>query len=423
MADAASSITTPSQLVGVLKPIFGRLVTVLPDVAILQKLIGPLSALEKTGDSYWQPVQMRAPGSITFAGSAGDGVTLAAPHNSVTALAKVVPYSLILRDRISYAMLDRAGEGGKQAFISMSEYVGKSLTAQARRVLEMGILCGQSGLGTVSSYNTDTVTLSAASVRMGVLAMLEGQKVDVYQSDLATLRTSCSNLYVTAVDLDAQTITLAKWVDATGASTAVPDGTPAATDVIFLAGSVAGGEQMGLKKQVSATTGTVFNIDKAKYSAWRGNNITGAGMAGAGLLLNGVRRAIERGLQGEVLAVMSPKFWAVLNSNVIAKRLFDDSYSASKAEEGSDEITFRGNGVVIRCISHPFQADGEVLILPKDGLSRIGSVDLSFKIPNSPQEYMQPIPDTNTVEYQCRSDSQVFLEMPSHAVAISGVTY
>ncbi len=427
----ASNPTDVSDLVGFLKPVFGKLQLLLPEEALLQRTF-PFSAGDLVGKYFEEPVQVRTSWGVTFAGSSGDTVDLADALPSKTESAQVTPFLTVLRDQISYGLLDRGGGGdaGKRAFMSTGAYVGKNLTTQLRRLLEISMMSGQQGIGTIASTTGTTSqvwTISAATLRHGVVSILEGAYVDLYQSDLATPVTNAQALLCTAVDVDGGTITV------TSASSPT---TNVAGYVIFLAGANSSGtfaEMVGLRKQVSLTTGTVFNIAKQTYSAWRGNVTATIGAWSAGALLAMASKAINRGFQGAMVAVMSPKAWNVLNSRVISQQVFDASYSASKISEGTDKIVIKGNGVTIDCISHSYQADGECLLLPKEYVKRIGSAmegsengedrDISFAIPGSAMKYLQPVANKTAVEMQCRSDQAIYIQRPAWAVLGSGIAY
>jgi hypothetical protein len=257
---------------------------------------------------------------------------------------------------------------------------------------------------------------------------LEGGYVDLYQSDLATPVTNAQAVKVSAVDIDAGTITVVTPSNPTS---------NVAGYVIFLRGANASGtfaEMVGLRKQIGATTGTVFNIAKATYSAWRGNLVTSIGTFGAGPLLNCAAKAKNRGYMGRLVAIVSPNAYAVLNSQMVSQQVFDQSYSMSKTKEGTDSIELRGgNGVVIEVMEHSMQALGEVLCYPKEYCKRIGSAmegsnekgdrDISFRIPGAQLEYILPVANKTAVEYQCRSDQQIFVSRPAWSVLGTGITY
>lgn len=427
----ASNPTDVTDLVGFLKPVFGKLQMLIPEEARCQKLF-PFAAGDRVGKYFEEPVQVRASWGVTYAGSSGDTVDLADALPSKTESAQITPFLTVLREQISYGLLDRGGGGddGKRAFMSAGAFIGKEMTMQLRRLLELSILTGQQGFGTIASTSGTTTqvwTISAATLRPGVLSFLEGAFLDLYQSDLATAVTNATAVQCTAVDIDAGTVTVATPSNPTS---------NVAGYVIFMAGANAAGtfnEMVGLRKQVGATSGTVFNVSKTTYSAWRGNVVSSIGAWSAGALLNMASKAINRGFQGRFVALMGPKAWNVLNSRIISQQVFDQSYSATKMKEGTDGIEINGTGVTIECYAHSYQADGECLLLPKEYVKRIGSAmegsdengdrDISFAIPGSTAKYLQPVANKTCVEMQCRSDQAIYVQRPAWSVLGTGITY
>lgn len=445
-ASASDAYVDPLDLAGFLKPVFGELQWLLPEGVVLQKLF-KFSAGDKVGQYFTEPVQVVTSWGVTFCGSDGGVVTLNASIPSKTVPAQVTPYLTVLNDQVSYSMFDRGQEAGKTAFMATGAYVGKNLSMQLRRLLEMSMMCGQDGFATVESYSssgTGSVVVTAASARIGILAMLEGAAIDVIRStnviaDGSTASNS-TGIKVLTVDIATLTITFAA-LPYCGSSAA----TPAANDILFLHGAagptasnaataVSFMEMVGLRKQINATTGTIFAINKATYQAYRGNVSTSFGVVTAGSILGAAALAINRGFQGTFACILSPKAWSVLNSRNIGQQVFDSSYKASKADLGTDAIVLRGQGVTVECYPSAFQADGELMLLPKENIKRIGSAyensggengdtDISFLIPGSAARFIDPVQGVTAVKVECRSDQAIYLQKPAFAVLATGVTY
>ncbi len=451
-ASSTDTYTDPTDLVGYLKPVFGELQWLLPEGVILQKLV-KFSAGDKVGAYFQEPVQVKTSWGVTFCGSDGGVVTLNASVPSRTESAQVTPFLTVLNDQVSYGMFDRGQEAGKTAFMATGAYIGKNLSMQLRRLLEMSMMSGQDGFAVVDSYSssgTGSVVVTAASARIGVLSMLEGAKIDVVRgtnviADGVTASNS-TGIPILSVDIATLTITFSA-LPYVGSSAA----TPAAADILFLHGAagpttgnaataVSFQEMIGLRKQISATTGTVFNINKATFQAYRGNVVTTFGPVSAGSILAAAAKAINRGFQGTFACILSPSAWSVLNSRNIGQQVFDSSYKTSKTDLGSDAIVLRGQGVTVECYPSGFQADGELMLLPKENMKRIGSAyensgaptseggvqgdtDISFMIPGSPHRFIDPVQGVTAVKVECRSDQAIYLQKPAFAVLCTGITY
>lgn len=445
-ASATDQYVDPTDLAGMLKPVFGQLQWLLPEGVVLQKLV-KFAAGDKVGQYFQEPVQVKTSWGVTFCGSDGAVVTLNQSIPSQTVSAQVTPYLTVLNDQVSYAMFDRGQEAGKTAFMATGAYVGKNLSMQLRRLLEMSMMCGQDGFATVDSYSssgTGSVVVTAPSARIGILSLLEGAALDVIRStNVIADGSNASNstgIKVLSVDIATLTITFAAlpYIGSSAAS-------PAAGDVLFLhgaAGPTTGNaatavsfmEMVGLRKQISATTGTIFNINKATYQAYRGNVVSTFGPISAGSILAAAAKAINRGFQGTFACILSPSAWSVLNSRNIGQQVFDSSYKTSNADLGTDAIVLRGQGVTVECYPSGFQADGELMLLPKENMKRIGSAyensggengdtDISFMIPGSTLRFIDPVQGVTAVKVETRSDQAIYLQKPAFGVLGTGVTY
>lgn len=446
-----SVYTAPADLDGVLKPIFGELQWLLPYDCLIQRNT-PFAVAEAVGKDFEEPLQVRSSWGVTFAGSAGDVVALNDASPSKTVPATVKPFLTILGDKISYGMYDRGGPGaGKKAFIATSAYTAKNLTQQLRRVLEMSMLCGQDGFGIIESYSTGVVAtgrivVTAATLRTGILAFLEGANLDVSDAATTTLIAdgqagAGAGIGVLAVDIDNRRI------DLTAVPTLAASGTPivlAAGQTLFIHGanpSVSATanymEMVGMQKQIQATTGTIFGINKATYQATRGNVVSSVGAISAGALTTGAAKAINRGFQGEAWCYVSPLTWGDLNARNIAQRVFDSSYKKGEAQVGTDALKVTANGVTLDVRSHSMMSDSTYMIIPKDGPKRIGSAyensgmdgaedvntDISFMIPGTQEKFVQPVPGFTAVKVECRSDQAIYLPKPAHCVLGTGITH
>ena len=444
-----SAYTQPSDLDGVLKPIFGELQWLLPYDCLIQRNT-PFAVADAVGKDFEEPLQVRTSWGVTYAGSAGDVVALNDSQPSKTVPAVVKPFLTILGDKISYGMYDRGGPGaGKKTFIATSAYTAKNLTQQLRRVLEMSMLCGQDGFGIIESYGTSPATgrvvVTAASLRTGILAFLEGAKLDISDAATTTLIAdgsagAAAGIEVLSVDIDNRYIVFAALPTLGAGGTVVP----AAGQTLFIHGanpSVSATanymEMVGMQKQISATTGTIFSINKATYQATRGNVSASVGAISAGALTTAAAKAINRGFQGEAWCYVSPLTWGELNARNIAQRVFDSSYKKGEAQVGTDALKVSANGVTLDVRSHSMMSDSTFMIIPKDGPKRIGSAyensgmvdgedvntDISFMIPGTQEKFVQPVPGFTAVKVECRSDQAIYLPKPAHCVLGTDVTH
>jgi hypothetical protein len=276
------------------------------------------------------------------------------------------------------------------------------------------MLYGQSGVATVAGINTGVITITDATWAGGMWAGAEGAVLEAFTGITSSETQHNGDLVISAVDQDLKTITV------TGTSSAV-----APADVLYFKGArttTAFNEMAGLHKIIT-NTGTLFNIAANTYSLWKGSTNSSTGQLSFSKIQDAVAKAVNKGLMSKCLVLVSPKGWAVLNSDQAAMRVFDQSFSSKKFENGAEAITFYGPNGALEVRSHAFVKDGDFFILPVESVLRLGSTDVTFGVPGMEQEFFTLVSGKNAVELQCMTDQAVFIEAPAHAVYGSGVTY
>ena len=437
-----------SSIAGDLKVVYGSdLVKVLPDAAVIQKR-HPLctsGAFPAVGDYFSALIGLQLPWGFSFLGKGDEGTstnyTLGDALAGQTKPAQIYANTTVLVDNLNYQILDRANStGGKQSVLSAMSYTGMQMAISMRNMLELEILHGQSGLGaSAGAIASTTVTFDGATTSVGILSTLIGARVQFFQSNLTSARTahSTSNyLTVSAVsvaDPASPTITLT----ATGTTNVAAITTG---DVMYIGGSrgvsVASSdtsvpfyEQIGIGKQLSTTSGSIFNISKTDYVGWLANQQTaGAATGMPSYLMSSASTSMGRGgMLGEYEAVLPTDAWAALNSALATNETYNQQgpspYTMKKT--GTDEIEVRNGGIRIECIPHPFQKRGQYYFYPKSELHRIGSTDVTFAVPGRPdgEEFYFPVNGQAAMQRQCRADFQCALLTPPAGVIATAITY
>jgi hypothetical protein len=410
MADAPNTVAT---LNGLFKTVYAdKLLDLVPDFAILQKLVEFVPADKETGAFYAQPVALAQEGGFTYLGDAGAVSSLNDAVNGTMKEAQVKGSELVLRAQLSYGALSRASKGGPKAFKKASAWKVEDMNNATRKRLEIAMLYGQVGVATVSALSSQVITITDASWAGGIWAGTEGHVIDVYQSDLATVRQA--GLVIASVNSDEKKLTV------TGTTTGI-----VSTDVIFFKGANNAGtfnEMAGLQK-ILTNTGTLFNIAANTYNLWKGNTASSTGALTHGKIQDAVSKAVNKGLMEKCLVLVSPKAWGVLNADQAALRVYDSAYSTKKFENGAEALCFYAANGQLEIRAHPMVKDGDAFILPLESCMRIGSTDLSFGVPGMDQEFFTLVSGKNAVEIQCMTDQAIFLEKPAHGVYMSGITY
>jgi hypothetical protein len=334
--------------------------------------------------------------------------------------AQVYGSELILRSQISYAALSRASKAGAKAFKRASAWLVDGMNNAARKRLEIAMLYGQSGVGVVSAVGSDIITVSAATWAGGIWAGAEGAKIQAF-TDATTSATQhglTAGMTIVAVDSDTHQLTMT-------ASDTTSNTNVAVGDLLYFKGARTAttfSEMAGLKKIIT-NTGTLFNIAANTYSLWKGTSISSVGQLSHAKLQDAIARAVNKGLMEKVVVLVSPKSFADLNSDQAALRVFDQSFSKTKGDNGFESLVFHSTNGQAEIMSHPMVMDGDAFIVPLDSVMRLGSCDLSFSLPGMDEQFFQYVSGSTAIELQCMADQAIFLERPAHAVYLSGITH
>lgn len=445
----ASTVTT-SQLDGFFKRVYGDdLEALVPEFAIVAKKI-PFQKADKIGDSYRFPVKLTRSQGYTWngaAGGVGSAFSLNQPISLVTREAAVTGSEFVLRERLSYGVVSRSG-GKEESFGPALDEVVLDMTESAAFQREMALLYGGSPTGIAElatmvapgGATTTTCVVSAASWAGGLWAQMEGAEIDVYDlsgGPPATYNKLNTNavlqLTVTAVDPDTRTLTLTGdnadllAIDATVGVTPTyifPRGCQGATgQTVTTAGNWFNGLDAILSNQ-----GTLFNINAATYSLWRGNVYDNAagGIAGpltANNLQAAMSRATVRGLMEDVTVLVSTYTWTDLMNTLGSNRRFNDNFGNKEMPSGSNSIKFYGLNGAMEIVPHPMVKAGDAFVVPMNRCLRIGSTDITFRLPDAgPDRFVRQLTDQAGFEIRNYFDQGLIITHPARCVKISNIT-
>lgn len=398
---------TAATLNGLFKVVYAdKIENLIPDGVKLLTRIGFATQSQRTGKSYNQPVVLGLEHGVTFASSSEDAVALNAAIPGQTEEASVQGNALILRSQIGYKAASASMGGDKQAFIQATKFVVENMLRSITKKLEIEMLYGQVGYGVVASTSGSVVSIVPAEWAPGIWAGAEKMPIEIRDVTGATSRGTAT---VTAVNFDTKAITL----------DALPAGT-VATDVIWHKGAY-GKEFAGLHKIIT-NTGTLFGISAAQYSLFKGNTYdAGAAPLSLAKIQDAVAKAVEKGLESDVMVLVNPFTWADLLNDQAALRMFDSSYSTSKMENGAREIKFYGQNGMIEVVPSIYCKQGYAYVLSTDEMLRIGSTDVTFKRPGKEGEFFLDLPDTMGYELRVYCDQALFCSAPAKNVLISNI--
>lgn len=401
---ANNNLTT---LNGLFKEVYAdKLENLIPDGVKLLKMIPFVPKDRQNGSLYHQPVVLGLEHGVTFS-TGGDAFTLNSAIAGQIKDAQVQGTQLVLRSILSYTAASRSVGGGVKAFEDATKFLVGNMLRSVARKLEVELLYGQIGYGTVdASYSSgNTIAITAAEWAPGIWVGAENMPLTAY--NVSTPRVGTMN--VVSVDMVAQTIT----VDA--AATSLTAG-----DTLYHFGAF-GNEFAGIHK-ILTNSGQLFNISAASFTLWAGNQYdAGAGALSFSKINAAVARGVEKGLDSKVTVMVNPRTWANLLSDQAALRKYDSSYSSSKLENGAESIEFYGQNGLIEIIPSIFVKQGYAYVLCMDELVRIGSTDITFKRPGQGDEFFRDLETAAGYELRAFTDQAVFSSAPGKMVLIKNI--
>lgn len=372
----------------------------------LMNLIKFMAKDKQPGNLFIQPVILGHEHGVTFAASDDDAFALNAAITGSVKDAQVRGNPILIRSLLGYTAAQRASQGKAQAFEDATKFVVANMIQSISKKLEIELFYGQMGYGQVGSVLGNVVTVKTAEWAPGIWAGAENMPVEFRDATGATSRGEAT---ITSVSLDARSITV----------NLLPAGV-VADDVIWHKGAY-GKEFAGLHK-ILTNTGELFNINASTYSLWKGNSYDVAGALSLDKVEKAVVRAVEKGLEGDVTCFVSLKGWTDLLSEQTALRQFDSSYNSSKLTNGGKAIEFFGvNGGSITIEPSIYVKEGYAFILYMPCFMRVGSTDVTLKMPGDEDQYIRHLSDNAGFELRAWSDQALFCHAPGKNCVLSGI--
>lgn len=398
-----------STLNGMFKEVYAdKIKDLIPDGVKLLNLINFAPKDKQPGNLYHQPVTLTLEHGVTFASSDDDAFNLAAPVASTMKDAQVKGNPLVLRGILGYTAASRAQQGGKQAFMDATKYLISNMLRSVARKLEAEMFYGQMGYGKIATggVSGNVITIAAAEWAPGIWVGGENMPIEVRDSTDATSR---GTAVIKSVDLDTKKLTL----------DSLPPGTVDG-DVLWHRGAH-GNEFAGIHK-ILTNTGSIFNIDAGTFNLFKGNEFSASsGALSFTKVQKAIAQALAKGLEGKLLCFVNPGAWANLMSDQAALRKYDSSYKKDVSETGSEMIKFHSQNGEIQIESSIYVKEGFSYLLSMDDYERIGSQDVSFKIPGQGEQYFQNRPDSAAYELRIFTDQALFCRAPGRSVIIKDI--
>lgn len=392
---------------GLFKEVYGDdIKDLIPDGLRLMKNID-FNKAKLLGGNYHQPVVLGLEHGVTFATSADGAFNLSAAVPGQLKDATVQGTQLLLRSVMGQTEIFRSEDAPKAAFKNATKYLVMNMMKSIMKKLEIELMYGQVGYGTVASVAVNTITIPAAQWAPGIWGGAEKMPIEV-RNAAGTVSRGTAN--IVSVDFDTKSIT----VDT------LPVGT-VATDVIWHAGAF-GKEFAGVHKIIT-NTGIIFGIDASQYTLFKGNTYSaGSAALSQAKLQNAVARAVEKGLDSDVMVLVNPNVWSSLLNEQAALRMYDQSYSSERLENGAKAVKFHGQNGMIEVVSSIYCKQGFAYVLCLEDMIRIGSTDVTFKRPGKSEDFFRDLENSAGVELRCYTDQALFCASPGKNVLITDIT-
>lgn len=359
------------------------------------------------GNNYHQPVVLGMEHGVTFADSGDGAFNLNSPVAGQIQDATVRGYQLVIRSVLSYSAASRASSSGPRAFQDATKFLVGNMLSSISKKLEIELLYGQMGYGTLAGApSANVATITTAEWAPGIWAGAEGMPIEIRSSG-GTLR---GETKVTSVDLAARTVTL--------------ESTPAGSttnDVIWHKGAYAK-EFAGIHK-IFTNTGSLFGIDASQYNLWKANSFapSSTSVLSFAIVQQAIAKAVEKGLDNDVLVLINPGHWDDLLTEQAAFRMYDSSYSNSQVENGGKSIKFYGQNGMIEIVPSIYVKEGYSYVLSLEDMVRVGSTDVTFKRPGQGENFFRDMEDSAGYELRAYTDQALFCSKPGKCVIISNL--
>lgn len=378
----------------------------IPEGTKLLPKIPFLAKDRQPGNNYHQPVVLGLEHGVTFADSGEGAFNLNAPVAGQIKDATVRGYQLVLRSVLSYVAASRAMGPGPRAFEDATKFLVKNMLDSVNKVLEIELLYGQMGLGSVGSVLGNVITITTAEWAPGIWGGGEGKPVEIRSSG-GTLRGEAK---LTAVSFENRSIT----VDV------LPAGT-VASDIIYAKGAF-GKEFAGIHK-IFTNTGSLFGIDATQFNLWKANTFAPASTSvlSFAIIQAAIAKGVEKGLDSDVMVLINPSHWDDLLTEQAAFRMYDSSYSSASVENGGRSIKFHAQNGGVEIVPSIYVKEGYAYVISLDTMVRVGSTDVTFKRPGQGDNFFRDMEDAAGYELRCYTDQALFCAKPGHNILISNL--
>ena len=408
---------TVSVLNGLFKESYAdKIRDLVPDGVMLHNMIKFFPKEKALGNVYHQPVILGHEHGFSYGGTAGDAFSLNDPVNSQTKDAQVQGYEFVLRSRLSYGAVARS-MNSKSAFESATKLIVANMIKSFAKRIEVMLFYGQSGLASIDTSTDISGSVITIPLAQWAPAIWSGSvNMKITSVDDGTV-TDQRDYQITAVSLENRQITVS--------TLATRGSAPSGAAKLYHLGAIdsSGNSQefAGLYK-IMTNTGSLFNISASTFDLWKSvEHSASSGALSFNKIQKAVAKGVEKGLDSDVLCLVNPKAWSDLLNDQAALRMFDQSYNKGKAENGSQGIEFYSQNGKIEIKPCNYVKEGHAFIISLEELMRVGSTDVTFKLPGSNDKFFRELESNAGYELRAYSDQALFCSCPARLILINSI--
>lgn len=407
----ASPVVNIDQVEGNLKDVFAGYENAIPKEDILMREFS-FDDSNKVGDEYQHGVELTRPQGFTTAAS-GVFPALNAPVAREAPKAKVQPYQMYLRERVTYEVLSRCQESKQAAKAELGATIESMRDSFMFRQEVLGFY-GQRGLAIVGTVTSDAASITSGSWAAGMWAGNENMPLTVRTSAGVEVGT----VIIDWVDFDNLTINFV-----TGGGSVLTEA--GASAQLWFQGGSSSTELVGMKAVLS-NTGTLYNINAANYGLWKG--VTGSVTSGWDLtFLQAIRldaRIRARGGMGDQLAFVSADVFTTLEGTLESARTFSgpEQYRPTQVDRGTMELTFYSPVGKTTIKPHPIVKREDYFSVRSGKWKRVGSSDPTFEVAGEGR-MLHDLQDYPGKELREMAFNTWFTPRPAASGYLDGITY
>lgn len=408
----------------------------IPNRMLFHKLYQRQNA-DKLGLDFVVPVELSREGGGTSNATTAEAYNLNPAVARTVQQARIESASYTHRSVMGYKQITSAleaakpgGRAGKEAFVNLTKDTARAQVNAATHDAEIQYRwgCGTSAddaagaldnLGEVASTSQDsagvyTLTLVPATWCTAFWVANEGRLVDVRAVTTGATRLATTPATLTQVTPQSFQIQLTG-TEADLAAIAAGD------HLFFGAPTVSNynNEMVGLQK-ILQNEGSLFGIDAAMWSLWKGNQFSAQNNPlSFGLIQQAEEYAASLGYDGPLCVKCGVASWNDLMEDEAA--LVEHVGGEKNVyARGASEVVFKGQTGVTKVYSDNLMKRGYAMIVPQKEVRRLGANEGTFNMAGTPM--IRQMDDMSGLEKRYFWDKAIYLRTPAFGTFISDIS-